>query len=65
MAVYVWRFHDAPPAYQRESPFGGDEDYVILSEDCTLAELIAERLEVCDTHRTMFGSYYLFITCHA
>lgn len=64
--VKVYRFSEAPDEYRKYSPFGGDEDYIIVGKDEILVDMVAGRLMVCDMTTVDLGfGWVLAVTCHA
>jgi hypothetical protein len=69
-AVSIYNFHDAPKEWQALSPFGGDEDWIIIAdgdeESEYEAEYVSGRLEVCDRARVKLPDGRIaYITCHS
>jgi hypothetical protein len=69
-AVSIYSFHDAPKEWQALSPFGGDEDWIVVAdgdeESEDEAEYIAGRLEICASTRVKLpDGRVAFITCHS
>ena len=42
MPLKLWRFYDAPPDFQKLSPHGGDEDWVLFIHVSSLAAGVPE-----------------------
>lgn len=66
--ILVWRFHEAPAAYQALSRSGGDEDWVVWVplEFCPIYAPWLERIDTCnepERHEVADGT--VFIGSHA
>lgn len=68
-AVTIYSFHNAPKEWQALSPFGGDEDWIVIADGENSeyeAEDVADRLQVCDSERVKLpDGRTAFITCHS